>query len=255
MKILVPLDGSHLAEVVLERALELYPQAAFHLIHVLEGEAPSKAARVIAERYLEEQRAGLAARGREVRWDLEAGSPAERILVVLGEQEPDLLALATHGKGSGAGSVSREIVRESRVLTLLVNPTLKPERPWPPERILVPLDGSGLAERILPHARRMIPSTGVVVLAEVVRPGSSAAVGAAFEGPRRELLAEGHKVEARVAEGDPAEEIVRLASDVDMVAMTTHGRTGVERWWYGSVAEKVQRTCPRPLLLLRPSSG
>ena len=254
MKILIPLDGSRLAEVVLERALELYPQAALHLIHVLEDPAPSKADRAIGERYLEEQRQGLAARGRDVRWDLEAGPPAERILVVLREQAPDLLALATHGQGSGAGSVSQEIVRESHVLTLLVNPSLESSAIWPPERVLVPLDGSGHAERILPHARRMIPSTGTVVLAEVLRPGAAAA-GTALDEPRRLLLAEGQRVESRVAEGDPAEEIIRLASDVDLVALSTHGRTGVERWWYGSVAEQVLRSCPRPLLVLRPPSG
>lgn len=254
MKILVPLDGSRLAEVVLERALDLYPQAALHLVHVLEGEAPTKAKRAIGERYLEEQRRGLQARGREVRWDLEAGSPAERILVVLGEQAPDLLALATHGQGSGQGSVAQRVVQESHVLTLLVNPSLESTTAWPPERVLVPLDGSGHAERILPHARRMIPSTGTVVLAEVVRPGA-ASPGSALDEPRRLLHAEGQQVEALVTEGEPAEGILRLAADVDLVALSTHGRTGVERWWYGSVAERVLRECPRPLLVLRPPSG
>lgn len=251
VKILVPLDGSHLAEVVLERALELYPQAAIHLVHVLEDEAPSKAKRAVGERYLEEQRQGLAERGREVRWDLEGGDPAERIGVVLREQTPDLLALATHGQGSGAGSVAQHLVRESHVLTLLINPALESSSLWPPERVLVPLDGTGHAERILPHARRMIPSSGTIVLAEVVRPGAPSP-GTALNEPRRLLLAEGQQVESRVAEGDPAAEIVRLAADVDLVALSTHGRTGVERWWYGSVAEHVLKACPRPLLVLRP---
>jgi len=251
VKILVPLDGSRLAEVVLERALDLYPQAALHLVHVLEDEVPSKAKRAIGERYLEEQRRGLQARGRDVRWDLEAGPAAERILVVLREQAPDLLALATHGQGSGQGSVAQEVLRESHVLTLLINPSLDSSLVWPPNRVLVPLDGSGLAERILPHARRMIPSSGTVVLAEILRPGAKSA-GVALEEPRRLLLAEGQQVESRVAEGEPAEEIIRLAADVDLVALSTHGRTGADRWWHGSVAEHVLRACPRPLLVLRP---
>ncbi len=68
------------------------------------------------------------------------------------------------------------------------------------------------------------------------------------------LRAAGFAVTVAVRFGDPAEEIVALtkAQPVDLVAMTTHGRTGVRRVLMGSVAEEVMRSAQVPVLLLRP---
>jgi nucleotide-binding universal stress UspA family protein len=55
----------------------------------------------------------------------------------------------------------------------------------------------------------------------------------------------------RAARGVEATEILAAAKEADLVALTTHGRGGISRWWFGSVAESVVRHCPCPLLLLR----
>ena len=52
-----------------------------------------------------------------------------------------------------------------------------------------------------------------------------------------------------------AEEILNAAKSADMVCMSTHGRSGLSRWWFGSVAEQVLRTCTAPLLVVRPEKG
>lgn len=61
----------------------------------------------------------------------------------------------------------------------------------------------------------------------------------------------GLKVEGHAAYGVIATEILRAAQEADLLAMTTHGRTGVQRWWFGSVAEEVLRQAACPLLVVR----
>jgi nucleotide-binding universal stress UspA family protein len=67
------------------------------------------------------------------------------------------------------------------------------------------------------------------------------------------LKAKGFKVDTHVRYGDDAEEILDHASqkDVDLIAMTTHGRSGIKRFLLGSVAEKILRHSPKPIFLVR----
>ncbi|MBM4341479.1 MAG: universal stress protein, partial [Deltaproteobacteria bacterium] len=67
------------------------------------------------------------------------------------------------------------------------------------------------------------------------------------------LKAKGFKVDSHVRYGNDAEEILDHANqkDIDMIAMTTHGRSGVKRFLLGSVAEKVLRYSPKPIFLVR----
>ncbi len=66
-----------------------------------------------------------------------------------------------------------------------------------------------------------------------------------------ELARQGVKVDTVIVEGDPASAIIDYESDVDLVVMSTHGRSGLARFVYGSVAEKVLRHGTRPILLIR----
>lgn len=142
--------------------------------------------------------------------------------------------------------------------------------------ILVPLDGSELAERVLPYAQRLAtPASGAIVLLQVtasaatliarsgtMTPGvggvdlvatAEALRGEAGKYLRRvvERLGEGD-VRAVVAEGDAGEQIIGQAQQLgaDLVAMTTHGRGGLERVVFGSVADAVLRAAPCPIFLL-----
>ncbi len=136
------------------------------------------------------------------------------------------------------------------------------------KRILVPLDGSPAAEAILPQATELARLTGAeLVLLRVALPDE-------FPG---DLLAEAqrrtvrdaeiylHALEQRLKEegfcvstmkvrhGHPAEAIVDCAANcaIDLIAMSTHGRTGLRHMVMGSVAEKVLRAAPTPVFLVR----
>ena len=151
------------------------------------------------------------------------------------------------------------------------------------EQILVPLDGSGFAERALPHAIAVAKATSrsLVLLQSVPPPIPFGEVGWAvgptthtemWSGWEEELLnareylknvaerlaEEGLQVRTERLQGDPAEEIVRYAEEhprITLIAMSTHGRSGLDRWVFGSVAEKVVQASPVPLLIIRAKDG
>ncbi|MBA3533845.1 MAG: universal stress protein [Ardenticatenales bacterium] len=144
------------------------------------------------------------------------------------------------------------------------------------QKILIPLDGSPFAERVLAHIRPFITPhhTSVLLLRVVERTkvvsatgplGSLASLSAErlweeAEGYLRaiqgELRAMGITAECKVVAGDVTSTICEsaLAHDADLIAMATHGRSGVSRWALGSVADHVVRVCPLPILLVRASA-
>lgn len=146
-------------------------------------------------------------------------------------------------------------------------------------KILVPLDGSRLAEEMLPYVKTLARCTGaelvllrvpIYAYAETNQPlGAYRRVPSGLTDERdvalREvteylkhiqtrLALEGLKVATIIAEGDPAQTIIRTAQteQVDLIAMSTHGYTGLPRVIFGSVAETVLRGAGIPVLLFRP---
>lgn len=152
------------------------------------------------------------------------------------------------------------------------------------KRVLVPLDGSSLAEGVLPQAAALARRfQAEVILLQVVPPlskmvaetmpaaiepsGTAAVIGvkaaeekhqrlreqalAYLAGVRRRLR--GVRSTLQVVEGSPGERIVAYAGEqgVDLIAMSTHGRRGLARLVLGSVAEYVLRHSRTPLLLVR----
>lgn len=121
-------------------------------------------------------------------------------------------------------------------------------------RILVPLDGSPRAEQILVQVARLLRREDAqVVLLGVIRDGEKSAASAYLEATSEALSRQGVRVRPLLREGTPAEEIIRAALDerAELIALSTHGRSGVSRWLFGSVAEKVVRGAPVPVLLMR----
>lgn len=132
------------------------------------------------------------------------------------------------------------------------------------KKILVPLDGSELAETVLPHieAIALAPEAEVVLLRVLPATGVLPTTAEAERNAARESLERAKKrlqekgIEARITirhGEDAAVEITDYAevNDVDLIAMSTHGRSGVSRWIFGSVAEKVLRGTNKPILLIR----
>ena len=126
--------------------------------------------------------------------------------------------------------------------------------------ILVPLDGSHLAEAALPYGRLLAAALGaqLELLAVAQAVDGDRATGseslAEYLAAVAEQVCGTQSVTRRVAVGDAAEEIVRAAQAADIAAMVlaTHGRGGVRRAIIGSVADKVMRQTPVPLLIVRP---
>jgi len=147
------------------------------------------------------------------------------------------------------------------------------------KKILVPLDGSKLAECVLPYVEELAKgcNTEKVILASVTERvlgyrafedpsqplGQRLAPEAAGkkEQPAQRYLgriaktmeAKGIKVDTEVLIGDPAEEIVSYAKHpgCDIIVMSSHGRSGPSRWAHGSVADKVFRASCVPVLMVR----
>ena len=149
------------------------------------------------------------------------------------------------------------------------------------ERILVALDGSEIAEQVLPHAEALAQAFGSTLillrastspqkLMAELSPGLDVAtpvvldpteiledeqseIAQYLKGVAGRLRANGAKVQTDEPPGDAADEIVQRASDLgaDLITMTTHGRSGLKRLVFGSVAQSVLTHATCPVLLVR----
>ncbi|MCI0657553.1 MAG: universal stress protein, partial [Acidobacteria bacterium] len=181
----------------------------------------------------------------------------------------DLIAMTTHGRGALArwalGSVAHKVLRASPFPVLLARSI---GRPVPQvRRVLVPLDGSLRAEAAIPHAAQLARVYGAEILLLYVSPAPG--IEAKDSKFRRWVRAETARVEARFAalrsslaplavrtavdEGDAAVRIIKRseAPPGTLVAMSSHGRTGIPRWTLGSVAEKVLHRTAVPMLIVK----
>ncbi len=140
------------------------------------------------------------------------------------------------------------------------------------KKILVPLDGSKTAEAVIPFAREIASRCGAELLfVAAVQEASvwDAALSVRGLGRESEIAAnylatvekdasgEGQKVTTQVLDGDAAEAVLAAVDDsgVDLIAISTHGRSGVSRWLFGSVATHILERASVPLLVLRPKEG
>jgi len=143
------------------------------------------------------------------------------------------------------------------------------------KRILLPLNGSAQARHALPHAIAQAKRFGAeLVLLEVLSPslgmhglekGSREWVSRYKTNLARENLQDaaaeaqqrGVRVKMSTAEGHAPTRIVEFAeeNDVDLIVMSTHGRSGLSRWLIGSVADRVLRGAKVPVLLVRTENG
>ena len=245
------------------------------LVHVNDPDAPDPPEGVSIEDSLPR----VDARLREWGWACEtvraSGDPAAQILETVEEVSPDLIAMATHGRTGlqrmVRGSVAERVLRHVDAPLLLVNPGSEERKEDTAfRRILVPLDGSPLADAILPYVIALARSVGsevTLLRIEALEPyishplagmpllepklWNAQAVRETLQ-PQLDRLLEARvdaKIEARI--GDAAAEITALAEDYDLVALSSHGRSGVSRWWFGSVAEQILRVVSRPVFLVR----
>ncbi|HSF31484.1 MAG TPA: universal stress protein [Candidatus Tectomicrobia bacterium] len=200
-----------------------------------------------------------------------AGRPAEEILGVADSQGCDLIVLSTSTKqGIGQGILGRvtDKVFHTSQLPLLLIPPLPVEpsisAPPVPTTLMVPLDGSPLAEAALPFAEelapklsakvmlvRAVPFAGAIVDEKTPPSGEVEARGYLARLTQR-LRLEGLTVQSQTLDGPPVELILELARRTphSLVLLTTHGRSAFARWFVGSVAEGIVRAASIPVLVI-----
>jgi len=193
----------------------------------------------------------------------------------------DLIVMATHGLSGlrrwWLGSVSEKIVTHSTIPILLIHSKqvkeLDRDRKITFKHILTPLDGSDTGEAALHHATELALKTGASITLLHVIPEvhtiESRILGKEFNkfvkamhdaGQKyldkisSRLAEKGINVSTKIVNGDPAETVADMAvyEKVDLIAMSTHGRSGIARWVLGSVADKIVHESKIPLWLVRP---
>jgi nucleotide-binding universal stress UspA family protein len=280
-RILVPLDGSETAEAALAY-VALLPSERVRLLAVESDRANLTAVCTTARdcrTYLEAVAAPLREQGRDVDTLVAFGNPAEQILALAAAA--DLVVLGSHGHGGVKrfvlGSVADEVARHAPVPVMVVRGGAVLPPAVQLTRIVVPLDGSDLAEQAVPVAAAVAADLGVPVhlmrvldvdaLRATVQAGIHAAAAYLRSQEEIQRYAEEYLAEqvqqlrnrdltatAEVLTGSPAVTLLDAIRPDDLVVMTTHGRGGVRRWLLGSVADKLVRAAAAPVLLV-PANG
>ncbi len=303
---LVPLDGSNLAESVLGYAKELaisldLDVTVMHVYNARYGEhAPMHRAYVergaaIVRRQMEASQhntaANTAVATAQVKAVLVTGHPAEEILRHADEYGIDLILLATHGRSGirrwAMGSVAAKILSASKVPVWLVPAASSMENARPPLSawtLVVPLDGSQLAEAVIPQVEALARQWGSelvdIVLIRVCEPTFVTADYPEANMPlswgehienmesrfkltseqyleriEERLMSAGLNVRADVLMGKTDEMILDYAHQYSFctIAMSSHGRSGLRRWAYGSVADRIVHGAQCPVFLVRSS--
>ena len=294
-KILVPLDGSDQSEAVLPYVSTLAKglDVPVLLLSVLDrgslGIGRSyysklyETAEAGARNRLQDVARRLAQEGVDAQEALAAGKSAKEIIAAAGEQGCGLIAMSTHGRNAFArgllGSVTDEVVHSSHVPVLAITPERAKKyrgRDSAITRIMVPLDGSPLAESVLPYVEELAQKMSLdVLLVQVVRPlhlfwmdhypAGVAEEHEAVESHAKAYLGEiaarlaggGLNVQWQLLVGHPATTIIELARETphDIIAVATHGRSGISRWAMGSVAEALIRSTGDPVMVVPPPKG
>jgi nucleotide-binding universal stress UspA family protein len=204
---------------------------------------------------------------------LEGVNPAEGILQTLDAETDRILCMATHGRGglraAVLGSTAEAVLCRVTDPVVLVGPAVRTSvLPGERGRLVACSDGSPFADAILPAASGWADAQGMDAwLVEVIQPDEG--VHAPGEAPVVELRrtaetrlaalaqrfgAGDRSVQTQVLHGTPVSRAIRLFAEdlpASLIAMATHGRTGLARTALGSIAADVTRTAPCPVLLHR----
>ena len=215
----------------------------------------------------------------------EYGPASETIIGMAQESGCDLIAMSTRGRNiltSGLlGSVTYKVIHESPMPVLAIAPERARSNPGAGneiDRVIVPLDGSAFAETVLPYATTLARRMGLKMTLLRVLPDDApifgdsmslvdmlAAVEEKATGDANSYLARvarrvrepGLTVDEVLLHGKASSSITEYAkrSGNGMIALTTHGRSGVSRLLLGSVAEAVVRESGCPVFVVRPVAG
>lgn len=283
--LLVPLDGSEEAKVVLPYVQEIAAKFASKviLIRVFESEKSVEDSSYM-DGITRQMLSQLSKQGSflTISSEILFGKPAKAILECADKNECKLIVVSSHGLSGhdmwSIGSIADKILRAENHPVLLIKDS--PKRPLPAtggliKKILVPLDGSRPGETIVPYAETMaLGFKAQLVLFNVIEQPITT-----WKGPGYDLTAEVKSdfekhaspialayleqvagklqnkklsVSMVVRIGYAADEILNFAgaNDMDLIAMSTHGLSGIRKWVIGSVTDKILRAGDKPVLLV-----
>ncbi|MFB6170243.1 MAG: universal stress protein [Haloarculaceae archaeon] len=284
-RVLFPTDGSEVSTAVLPYAVEFAAvhDATLHLLNVadttrtstvsLQGEVVD-ALEAEGERIVEAAADRVREQNRPVVTAVRQGVPDRTILSYVADTDVDLVLMPTHRR-SGLerallGSVTERVVRRAPVPVLTVHPEGDSLPECPHRRVLVPTDGSDCATAALDvgvdvaraHGAALdvlsvvdLTSLGLDVHSEVQADSLEASARDVVEAATERATAAGiEDVSGAVERGTAVHDAVLsyvTDHDVDLVVLGTHGRTGLERYLLGSVAGRVVRQSPVPVMTVR----
>jgi nucleotide-binding universal stress UspA family protein len=219
---------------------------------------------------------------------VEAGETTQSICNLVDKNKIDLIimtAVSTSGSkiGKTLGSVTDHICRTIPIPVMIVRLQNAPRiggKERLIDRLLIPLDGSDLSKQALPAAEELASrlEAGIILfqMANMILTYDNGTEGEAYidyakfdDIEKKRVNAEMTALETDlkkrglfatgvVTSGfDAASEIIEMCqkSDIDLIIMSTHGRSGVSRWVFGNIAEKVLRHGQTPVLLIKASAG
>lgn len=229
----------------------------------------------IGEQALAEAASRARKQGLDVETRVLQGSPAETLVEHAGEQEVACLVLGTHHQGdlhhNVLGSVADRVIRTATVPAMTVREAPRFDVDDPYRRLLVPTDGSAETERAADHALEWASAMGAEIeFVHVIPPeieegpywAEDTALGeeeiAELENEALDPLVRGAEdagvsYETVTARGDVHDEILDAAvdSNVDAIVLSTTGWGGAQRFWLGSVADKLVRESTFPVVTVR----
>jgi len=282
MKVLVPLDGSVHAEGALAYLRELSPAGSLevHLIAVVDNSEDQDPDRLssqqnLLETYLRERGVRIDNSVASVETTVVQGSPATAILDEAARIFADLLIISSHSRSGiqrwRLGSVADKVVRGAVCDTLIIGSDVETTAPSL-KSILLPLDGSELAEAAIPHAMRLVKGLGselhiVRVITPPVVAADPSSLGYAtpqlievlteaaeqYVAEKKEQLGATH---ATSLFGSAADSLLTYIEEnnIGMVIMTSHGRGGLLRSALGSVTDRLVGG-PAAVLVVRGKSS
>jgi len=197
------------------------------------------------------------------------GKPAEMIVKVAMEERCDLILMTTRGgskvKRWAIGGVTEQVLRLSPIPVLPVQSRTRPAKNNRVRRVIVPVDGSKLAELAIPWAKELArllkARLAFLHVYPPVHAGLSGRVRENFDALQKRMIRlcellkkEGLHARFVVRTDDPAESILAHVGMNDMIVTTTHGEGGFKRWIFGSVAEKLIHEARVPVLVYKTFS-
>jgi len=293
-KILIPLDGSSFSEAAVPFSINLAMQmhSRITLLHVIEKNPPKSvhgehhlAGYNEASEYLENLKNSSYPKGIEVDCHIhpDDGISVEKAIAKHKEEiSADLILMTTHGWGGLKeiffGNIAQQIFNTGTIPVLFIPPSLKnPSTDKWPEKIILPLDGTGEHEKGGEAAAEITKSCGSeLTLAFIIPtlntlPADKNALGVLLPGATREVLemqedvAEeylnkkmgefrnmGINVKTEICRGDPALGINRIVEkeNIDLIVLGTHGRVGISAFWSGSVGAKITNRAKAAILFV-----